>query len=124
MATPASHRLDQATVEKVASLGGNLVQTAAPDDAVKEADAVYSDVWVSMGREAESMERLESFAPYQVGTSLMSRAAPGAAFLLCLPAHRGQEVAAQVIDGRASSGWPHAANRLRAMRGLLLWMFT
>jgi ornithine carbamoyltransferase len=124
MATPPSHQLDQATVEAVAALGGHLVQTSSPEEAVKEADAVYTDVWVSMGQEAESEERLGALAPYHVGASLMSVAAGGAVFLHCLPAHRGEEVAAEVIDGPASLVWPQAANRLRAMRGLLLWMFS
>jgi ornithine carbamoyltransferase len=124
MATPPSHRLDKPTVEAVAALGGNLVQTSSPEEAVKEADAVYTDVWVSMGQEKESVERLGTFAPYQVGAPLMGVAATGAVFLHCLPAHRGEEVAAEVIDGPASVVWPQAANRLRAMRGLLLWMFS
>jgi ornithine carbamoyltransferase len=124
MATPASYRLDQATVEEVAAFGGNLVQTSVPEEAVKEADAIYTDVWVSMGQEGESVERLVSFAPYHVAASLMGLAAPGAVFLHCLPAHRGEEVAAEVIDGPASLVWPQAANRLRAMRGLLLWLFS
>ncbi len=124
MATPPSHRLDKATVDAVAALGGNLVQTSVPEEAVKEADAVYTDVWVSMGQEGETAERVEDFAPYHVGAPLMVLAAPGAAFLHCLPAHRGEEVAAEVIDGPASLVWPQAGNRLRAMRGLLLWMFS
>jgi ornithine carbamoyltransferase len=124
MATPASHRLDKATAEAVAALGGNLVQTTSPEEAVKEAEAVYTDVWVSMGQEGEHNERLAAFAPYHVGASLMALAAPGAVFLHCLPAHRGEEVAADVVDGPASLVWPQAANRLRAMRGLLLWMFS
>jgi ornithine carbamoyltransferase len=124
MATPPSHRLDKATVKEVAELGGNLVQTSAPEEAVKEADAVYTDVWVSMGQEGQSVERLEAFAPYHVGPQLMSLGAPAAVFLHCLPAHRGEEVAAEVIDGPASLVWPQAANRLRAMRGYLLWLFS
>jgi ornithine carbamoyltransferase len=124
MATPPSHRLDKATAEEVASLGGNLIQTTSPEEAVKEADAVYTDVWVSMGQEGESVERLAIFAPYQVDASLMAVAAPGAGFLHCLPARRGEEVATEVIDGPSSLVWPQAANRLRAMRGLLLWMFS
>jgi ornithine carbamoyltransferase len=124
MATPPSHRLDKATAEEVASLGGNLIQTTSPEEAVKEADAVYTDVWVSMGQEGESVERLAIFAPYQVDASLMAVAAPGAGFLHCLPARRGEEVAKEVIDGPSSLVWPQAANRLQAMRGLLLWMFS
>ena len=124
MATPPSHRLDRSTVDAVSALGGNLVQTSSVDEAVKEADAVYTDVWVSMGQEQESVERLGAFAPYQVGASLMSLGAPGAVFLHCLPAHRGEEVTAEVIDGPASVVWPQAANRLRAMRAVLLWLFS
>jgi ornithine carbamoyltransferase len=124
LATPASHQLDKATADAVASLGGNLVQTTSAEEAVKEADAVYTDVWVSMGQERESVERLAAFRPYQVGASLMALAAPGAVFLHCLPAHRGEEVAADVIDGPSSLVWAQVANRLRAMRGLLLWMFS
>jgi ornithine carbamoyltransferase len=124
MATPPSHRLDKSTVDAVSALGGNLVQTSSVDEAVKEADAVYTDVWVSMGQEQESVERLGAFAPYQVGASLMSLGAPGAVFLHCLPAHRGEEVTAEVIDGPASVVWPQAANRLRAMRAVLLWLFS
>jgi ornithine carbamoyltransferase len=124
VATPPTHRLDQATVDEVAALGGSLTQTTSPEEAVKEAQAVYTDVWVSMGQEPESVERFRAFAPYRVGATLMAYAAPGAAFLHCLPAHRGEEVTAEVIDGPASLVWPQAANRLRAMRGLLLWMFS
>ncbi len=124
MATPPSHRLDKSTVEAVSALGGNLVQTSSVEEAVKEADAVYTDVWVSMGQEQESVERLGAFAPYQVGASVMSLGAPGAVFLHCLPAHRGEEVTAEVIDGPTSVVWPQAANRLRAMRAVLLWLFS
>jgi ornithine carbamoyltransferase len=124
MATPASHRLDKSTVDAVSALGGNLLQLSSAEEAVKEADAVYTDVWVSMGQEEESVERMAAFAPYQVGAALMSLAAPGAAFLHCLPAHRGEEVATEVIDGPASAVWPQAANRLRAMRAVLLWLFS
>lgn len=123
VATPPGHRLDEVTMDAVAALGGRLTQTASPAEAVAGADAVATDVWVSMGQENESLERLDAFRPYQVGPPLMALAAPGAVFLHCLPAHRGEEVTEDVIDGPASLVWPQAANRLRAMRGLLLWMF-
>jgi ornithine carbamoyltransferase len=107
------------------------VRVATPDgygpggaahDVVKGADAVYTDVWTSMGQEAEAAARREAFAGYTVDDELMTLAAPGAVFLHCLPAHRGEEVAASVIDGPQSLVWQQAANRMHAMRGLLLFL--
>jgi ornithine carbamoyltransferase len=115
--------LDEVTVDAVTSLGGTIVESQSPAEAVEGADAVCTDVWVSMGQEAESAQRMDAFKPYQVGPQLMALAAPGAVFLHCLPAHRGEEVTADVIDGPSSLVWPQAGNRLRAMRGLLLWLF-
>ncbi len=123
VASPAGHGLSEVTVDAVSAFGGTITQSQSPAEAVDGADAVCTDVWVSMGQEAESVERMDAFRPYQVGPQLMALAAPGAVFLHCLPAHRGQEVTADVVDGPASLVWPQAANRLRAMRGLLLWMF-
>jgi ornithine carbamoyltransferase len=123
VASPAGHGLSEVTVDAVSAFGGTIIQSQSPAEAVDGADAVCTDVWVSMGQEAESVERMDAFRPYQVGPQLMALAAPGAVFLHCLPAHRGQEVTSDVIDGPASLVWPQAGNRLRAMRGLLLWMF-
>jgi ornithine carbamoyltransferase len=123
VASPPGHALDDATADAVKALGGTLVQRPTAAEAVRGAEAVCTDVWVSMGQEGQSEERLAVFRPYQVGEPLMALAAPGAVFLHCLPAHRGEEVTAAVIDGPASLVWAQAANRLRAMRGLLLWLF-
>ena len=123
LAAPVGHDLDQATIRAVRELGGELTQTDDPAEAVRGAGAVYTDVWASMGQEAEAEERTQLFRAYQVGAPLMALAAPGAAFLHCLPAKRGQEVTDEVIDGPSSVVWPQAANRLRAIRCLLLWMF-
>lgn len=123
IASPEGYGLDGASIASISSFGARVQQTTAPAEAVAGADAVFTDVWVSMGQEAEAVERAEVFRPYQVGEPLMALAAPGAVFLHCLPAHRGQEVTAGVIDGPASLVWPEAANRLRAMRGLLLFLF-
>jgi ornithine carbamoyltransferase len=119
---PAGHRLDPVSADAVAALGGKIVETADPAEAVEAADAVCTDVWVSMGQESEAADRVDAFAGYQVDSGLMGHAAPGAVFLHCLPAHRGLEVAAEVIDGPASLVFPQAANRRHAMRGLLLWL--
>jgi ornithine carbamoyltransferase len=105
------------------SLGraGSLL-TTDPAEAVDGADAVYTDVWVSMGQEAEADERRRAFAGFTVDDALLARARPGALFLHCLPAHRGEEVAASVIDGPASAVWEQAAARMHAARGLLWWL--
>jgi ornithine carbamoyltransferase len=96
--------------------------THDPREAVAGADAVYTDVWASMGQEAEASKREADFAGFTVDDDLMALAAPGALFLHCLPAHRGSEVSASVIDGPQSAVWQQAANRLHAQRGLLLWL--
>ena len=95
-----------------------------PADAVTGADLVVTDVWVSMGQEDEAAARRVVFAPYQVTTDLMSRAAPGALFMHCLPAHRGEEVAAAVIDAPDSVVWEEAGNRLHAQKALLEYLFS
>jgi ornithine carbamoyltransferase len=93
-----------------------------PYDAVKGADAIYTDVWVSMGQEAEAATRRAAFAGYTVDAALLAHAAPNAVVLHCLPAHRGEEVTADVLEGPQSLVWQQAANRMHAMRGLLLFL--
>ena len=100
---------------------GALV-TADPAEAVAGAEAVYTDVWTSMGQEDETAERRRAFAGFTVDESLMALAAPDALFLHCLPAHRGEEVSAAVIDGPQSVVWDQAASRMHAQRGLLWWL--
>jgi ornithine carbamoyltransferase len=95
-------------------------QVTDPAEAVEGADIVYSDVWVSMGGE-ESAERRAAFEPYQVDEALMALA-PNAHFLHCLPARRGEEVTAPVIDGPRSAVWRQAENRMHTARGAMLWM--
>jgi ornithine carbamoyltransferase len=121
LACPSGHGLDQATIDAARACGGEVGCAANPDEAVAGVDAVVTDTWVSMGQEDEARRRADAFAGYQVDAALMARAAPGAVFLHCLPAHRGEEVTAEVIDGPASLVWPEAANRLPAARGLLWW---
>jgi ornithine carbamoyltransferase len=95
-----------------------------PADAVAGANAVYTDVWVSMGEEAERDARVEALGPYQVDDRLMSLAAPDAVFMHCLPAHRGEEVAASVIDGTQSVVWQQAENRMPTEEALLLALIS
>ena len=95
-------------------------QVSDPAEAVEGADIVYADVWVSMGDE-DSADRRAAFEPYQIDEALMGRA-PNARFLHCLPAHRGEEVTAPVIDGPRSAVWRQAENRMHSARGAMLWL--
>ncbi|MDQ4132606.1 MAG: ornithine carbamoyltransferase [Actinomycetota bacterium] len=106
--------------ELVTAAGAML--THNPAEAVDGADAVYTDVWASMGQEDEAAQRRRAFAGFTVDEALMARAKPDALFLHCLPVHRGEEVTAGVVDGARSVIWQQAANRLHAQRGLLLWL--
>jgi ornithine carbamoyltransferase len=91
-----------------------------PEEAIEGSDIIYTDVWVSMGSE-DSEERRAAFEPYQVDEALMARA-PNAWFMHCLPARRGEEVTAPVIDGRRSAVWRQAENRMHTARGAMLWL--
>jgi ornithine carbamoyltransferase len=105
---------------RMAAQQGAVVETTErPADAVDGADAVYTDVWASMGQEHEADERRRVFAPYQVNAALMARAAPHAVFLHCLPAHRGDEVTDDVLDGPQSAALDQAENRLHAQKAVL-----
>ena len=100
--------------------GGSVLVTNDPFHAVQDADAVYTDVWASMGQESETAERERIFSDFQVNAKLMSHAAPHAVFMHCLPAHRGSEVTAEVIDGPASVVFDEAENRLHIQKAVLL----
>jgi ornithine carbamoyltransferase len=126
IASPPGYQFDAVFVAHIENElpGLSLVQTRDPREAVRQADAVYTDVWASMGQEAEKAIRSKAFASYQVNESLMKHAPPGARFLHCLPAHRGEEVTAAVIDGPQSDVIPQAANRMHVQKGLLVWLLT
>ncbi len=95
-----------------------------PAEAVANADLVATDVWASMGMEDETNDRMQAFLPYQVDAGLMAGAADEALFMHCLPAHRGEEVTAEVIDGPRSVVWEEAENRLHAQKALLEWLLA
>ena len=106
--------------EAAATSGASISIVEDPEEAVKAADAIYTDTFVSMGMEKEKDTRLSTFIPkYQVNSGLLSQAKPAAIFLHCLPAHRGEEVTDDVIDGPQSAVWDEAENRLHTARGLL-----
>lgn len=112
-------------LQRLAAASGRHGSVAATDDpaaAVGGADAVYTDVWTSMGQEAEAVSRRQAFGGYTVDRALVEQAAPGAVVLHCLPAHRGEEITAEVLEGGRSVVWRQAANRRAAMRGLLAWL--
>ena len=108
--------------ERAAQTGGSVLVTTDASKALAGADAVVTDTWVSMGQESEKAERSEIFRPYSVTPEAMALAAEHAVFLHCLPAYRGLEVAAEVIDGPASLVWDEAENRLHAQKALLTFL--
>ena len=124
VAHPDGYAPDRAIVARAEQLaaasGTEVVVTTDAVAAVGGAHAVYTDVWASMGQEAEAEARLEVFEPYRVTPELFAHAADDAVFLHCLPAHRGEEVAAEVIDGPASRVFDQAENRLHAQKALLV----
>lgn len=119
VASPPGYELDDEVVERARNLGGSVELVTEPQEAARGADVIYTDVWTSMGQEDEAATRRAAFAGYQVDDELMALAEPDARFLHCLPAHRGEEVAASVIDGPRSVVWQQAANRMHATRALL-----
>lgn len=128
VAGPATHQPDPAVVvdaERIAAATGGSVHVGTdPREAVSGADVVLTDTWVSMGQEAEKAERLRLFTDYQVNDALFGLADDEAVFMHCLPAYRGYEVSASVIDGPRSVVWDEAENRLHAQKALLAWLLS
>jgi len=125
VASPPGYELPDRIVQEAGSVarhGAEIRRFTEPRQAVSGVDAVYTDVWASMGEEAEAPQRRLVFAPYQVGRDLMAAAARGALFMHCLPAHRGDEVTADVIDSPASIVFDQAENRLHTQKALLLML--
>jgi len=119
IASPPGYELDEDIVDRARNLGGTVELTLDPFEAVKGADAIYTDVWTSMGQEEEAERRRAAFDGYRVDATLMDVAGPQALFMHCLPAHRGEEVTDDVIDGPQSVVWHQAANRMHSVRALL-----
>jgi ornithine carbamoyltransferase len=125
VASPEPYQLRHTVVQQATSRarhGARLRLFSDPADAVAGADAVYTDTWTSMGQEAEAAERRAVFAPYQVNEELMSLAKPGALFMHCLPAHKGEEVTAEVFEAESSVVFDQAENRLHGQKALLLML--
>ncbi len=110
--------------EILARGSGRVSVVREPEKAVKDADLVVTDVWASMGQEAEQQKRMAAFRSFQVTPAMMQQARPDALFMHCLPAHRGEEVASEVIDGPQSVVWDEAGNRLHAQKALLEFLLV
>jgi ornithine carbamoyltransferase len=120
VSSPDGYELDAAVVDRARNLGGVVDLAGDPYDAVRDADVVYTDVWTSMGQEDEREQRRRAFERWTVDEALMKTAPDHAIFMHCLPAHRGEEVTADVIDGSRSVVWQQAANRMHSVRALLV----
>jgi ornithine carbamoyltransferase len=110
------------TKARAAETGGSVSLVVDPAEAVRGADVVVTDTWVSMGHESDGLDRRAPFLPYQLNAALMALANPGAIALHCLPAHRGDEITDEVMDGPASAVWDEAENRLHVQKALLTWL--
>lgn len=128
VATPPGFDPDAAIVQRATKLATNKGSTVelmpSPQEAVSDADVVYTDTWVSMGMEEERAKREKAFAGYQVNGDLLGLAAPDARVMHCLPAHRGEEITDAVLDGPASLVWEQAENRLHAQKALLVHLMV
>lgn len=119
---PSAYDADEDELERLAALGGSVRQSADPVEAVLGANVIHTDTWISMGQEEESAARRRIFADYCVDATLMSKAAKNAQFMHCMPAHRGEEVSAEIFDGASSLVIQQGHHRLTAARGALAWV--
>jgi ornithine carbamoyltransferase len=122
VATPVGYELSSSDVARIVATGADLHTSNDPFAAVAGASVVYTDVWASMGQEAEADQRRTAFAGFTVDNAMMANAASDAIFMHCLPAHRGEEVSSEVLEGSQSRVWPQAENRMHAARGALVWL--
>jgi ornithine carbamoyltransferase len=124
LASPEGYGFDEPFVQTYHRLipRGELLQNGEPGKAVRSADVIYTDVWTSMGQEKERDRRLRRFAPYQVNAELLALAPDKARVMHCLPAHRGEEVTSDVLDGDRSIVFEQAENRMHAQKALLVWL--
>ena len=122
LACPPGYEPDAALLAAAQKAGGDIRISHALPDAVDGADVVYTDVWTSMGQEDESAARQQTFAPYQVNAEVLALAKPEALVMHCLPAHRGQEISAEVLDGPQSIVLEQAENRLHVQKAVMVWL--
>jgi ornithine carbamoyltransferase len=122
LSAPKKYRFDRAFLEMYQThVHGQLEEIDDPTKAVAGADVIYTDVWASMGQEAEAKERAKHFEAYQVNDDLVKAAPAHVKVMHCLPAHRGEEITDDVLDGPQSVAFPQAGNRMHAQKALLVW---
>ena len=121
LACPEGFEPDRGILDSVVSAGADVAVTHDPAEAVSGADAIYTDVWASMGQEAEAGARQDAFAAFQVNRELVARAKDDVVVMHCLPAHRGKEITDEVIEGPHSVVFDQAENRLHAQKALMVW---
>jgi ornithine carbamoyltransferase len=128
LASPEGYDLDPEALTQARAIaedsGSTLLFVRDPHEAVTGADVIYTDTWTSMGQEAETEKRRQVFPPYQVNARLVAEAAPGALVMHCLPAHRGEELTDEVMDGPQSVVFPQAENRLHAQKAILAFLLA
>jgi ornithine carbamoyltransferase len=115
-------RIIAAARARGAATGGSVEILSDPVAAVKDADVIATDAWTSMGQESDGLDRVTPFRPYQVNDQLLAGAREHVVVLHCLPAHRGEEITDEVLDGPHSAAWDEAENRLHAQKALLAWL--
>lgn len=120
VASPSRYRPKDEIVDRARAAGGKVTVVTDPKDAVRDADVLYTDIWVSMGDEQERAERLQALKGYTIDSRLLAQASPDALVMHCLPAHRGEEITDEVMEGPQSIVWDQAENRLHAQKALLV----
>tara|TARA_B100001769_G_scaffold269611_1_gene259685 strand:- start:796 stop:1692 length:897 start_codon:yes stop_codon:yes gene_type:complete len=124
VASPKGYEFSEVSLQRIQSVGGQILQTVEPETAVKDANVIYTDVWTSMGQEKEIATRLRDFNGFTVTKKMLSLADPESIFLHCLPAHPNEEVTQEVLDSSYSRIWKQAENRMHSARGVITFLLS
>ena len=124
VASPKGYEFSEVSLKRIQSVGGQILQTGEPETAVEGANVIYTDVWTSMGQEAESATRIRDFNGFTVTMEMLSLADPESIFLHCLPAHPNEEVTQEVLDSSYSRIWKQAENRMHSARGAIAFILS